>query len=142
MAFPGDSQPWPLGDVVPKQSLSQGIDAARPTAVVDQAFSDPAGGTSASLQAKEEIYGSQSRLHHHKRNRRWLSSVTTSVVFETLCERCSHRELLLPGACKGLLLRPTKAIFEMLLLEVRVRKNTQNLVPGLVFSVPSVGRLI
>jgi CubicO group peptidase (beta-lactamase class C family) len=40
---PVDSQVWPMGDVIPKQSLAKGIDPARLQAAVDRAFSDPAG---------------------------------------------------------------------------------------------------
>jgi CubicO group peptidase (beta-lactamase class C family) len=46
---PADSQSWPMGDTIAKQSLPQGIDAARLEAVVDQVFSDPAGETIAFL---------------------------------------------------------------------------------------------
>jgi hypothetical protein len=46
---PADSQNWPMGDVISKQSLPHGIDPARLQAVVDQVFSDPAGETIAFL---------------------------------------------------------------------------------------------
>ena len=46
---PADSQSWPMGDVISKQSVSHGVDPARLQAVVDQVFSDPAGETIAFL---------------------------------------------------------------------------------------------
>jgi CubicO group peptidase (beta-lactamase class C family) len=44
-----ESQSWPMGDVIPKQSLPHGIDPARLQTVVDQVFSEPAGETIAFL---------------------------------------------------------------------------------------------
>ena len=63
-ALPDPStQPWPMGDVVPKQDLPSDIDAAKLSAAVDAAF-DPAGMTAAFLVTHRgriiaERYGAQ-----------------------------------------------------------------------------------
>jgi CubicO group peptidase (beta-lactamase class C family) len=45
----GTSQPWPMGELLPEQSLPAGIGAAKLQAAVDRAFYDPQGKTVAFL---------------------------------------------------------------------------------------------